>query len=166
MRLMKFCPMQRFCTNANQITTTAMFMQKGFFIVLACMLGFSCTKPLEVDITCTANSAKLGDQNNRTADEAVLKSLMDEIIALSRSNNCSGESSWLITPYGAKACGGPIGYLPYSTNIDTYCFLQKVAHFTEQQRLFNTRYGIISDCSVPPTPKSVRCNNGKAELVY
>lgn len=135
------------------------------FLGLA-LFVLACSKPIEIGMECTNNAPRLGEQNNRTADEAVLKSLYDELTILSQSNHCSGDKTWRITPYGAKACGGPIGYMPYRTDIDTTCFLQKVYHYTQQQQLFNTRYSIGSDCSVPPAPKSVRCTNGKAELVY
>lgn len=130
------------------------------------VLVLACSKPIDIGTECTNNAPRLGEQNNKTADEAVLKTLYDELIILSQSNNCSDDKTWRITPYGAKACGGPIGYMPYRTDIDTNCFLQKVYHYTQQQQLFNTRYSIVSDCSVPPAPKSVQCNNGKAELVY
>ncbi|HCT22533.1 MAG TPA: hypothetical protein DIW54_04035 [Chitinophagaceae bacterium] len=137
----------------------------GGFLGLT-LFVLACSKPIDIGGDCTNNAPSIGEQNNKTADEAVLKSLYDELIILSQSNNCTGDKTWRITPYGAKACGGPIGFLPYRTDIDTTCFLQKVYHFTQQQQRFNTRYGIASDCSVPPSPKSVQCNNGKAELVY
>lgn len=145
-----------------------MFMRRkilGSFLVLS-LFVMACSKPIDLGGDCTSNTPRLGEQNNKTADEAVLKSLYDELVILSQSNNCSGDKTWRITPYGAKACGGPIGYMAYRTDIDTTCFLQKVYHYTQQQQLYNTRYSISSDCSVPPAPKSVQCNNGKAELVY
>lgn len=95
-----------------------------------------------------------------------LMTLFNEIQNLAYSVSCSNSSNWLFTAYGAKACGGPQGYISYSNQIDTVAFLQKVEIYTQAEKDFNYKWGIISDCSVTNTPKSIECVNGYPKFNY
>ncbi|WP_157824551.1 hypothetical protein [Flavobacterium sp. ALD4] len=44
--------------------------------------------------------------------------------------------------------------------------LEKVEKYTNYQKEFNTKWGIISTRDVPPSPTSIECVNGKVRLVY
>ena len=104
-----------------------------------------------------------------TAQEIEHRSLMDlfnEIQNLSYSVSCSDASDWLITEYGAKACGGPQGFIAYSSLIDTVSFLEKIETYTQAEKDFNLKYGVVSDCSIPNAPISVECQNGYPTLKY
>lgn len=92
--------------------------------------------------------------------------LFDEISTLSYSISCTNSNDWSFTSYGAKACGGPQGYIAYSNQIDTAAFLQKTATYTEAEKDYNIKWGIVSDCSVPNEPKSVECKNGIIKFNY
>ena len=74
--------------------------------------------------------------------------LFDEIEDLAYIVSCIDAINWTFTAYGAKACGGPQGYIPYSINIDTDAFLNKIEVYTEAEKGFNIKWGIISDCLV------------------
>ena len=101
--------------------------------------------------------------------EVEYRSLMDlfnEIQELSSSVSCSDATNWLFTAYGAKACGGSQGYIAYSSEIDTNNFLNKIEIYTEAEKTFNVKWGIISDCSIGSVPVSVECENGIPTLKY
>ncbi|MES2650297.1 MAG: hypothetical protein V4663_01085 [Bacteroidota bacterium] len=95
-----------------------------------------------------------------------LSSLKIEIDKLSEQVNCDNAADWKFTAIGAKACGGPTGYVAYSNKIDEVLFLKKVALYTEKQKAFNVKWNIASDCSLPTLPKSIDCISGKPKFVY
>ena len=99
-------------------------------------------------------------------DHRSLMDLFNEIQNLTYSVSCSDSSNWLFTSYGAKACGGPQGYIAYSNKIDTVAFLQKIEAYSKAEKEYNYKYGVVSDCSLPNAPKSVECQNGYPILKY
>jgi hypothetical protein len=104
-----------------------------------------------------------------TAQETEHRSLMDlfnEIKELSYSASCTDDTDWLFTGYGSKACGGSQGYIAYSSKIDTNDFLNKIETYTQAEKTFNVKWGIISDCSIASVPVSVECENGLPTLKY
>ena len=102
------------------------------------------------------------DDNVLTQEQEAqqLSKMFVEIEALASSESCVETSEWTFTSYGSKACGGPIGYIAYSQNIDTALFLQKIEEHRMAQQAFNEKWGIISDCSIPQEPQTVVCENG------
>ncbi|GGD71055.1 hypothetical protein GCM10011514_38930 [Emticicia aquatilis] len=136
------------------------------FLLATFLIGstMSCTSE-SVNTDCTPTSV-IGDKTSKDEDNAVLTQLFKEIESLSNSKTCDNAGQWLFTPIGAKACGGPSGYIAYSSQIDVACFLKKVEHYTAQTKKYNTKHGIISDCMISPSPKNVSCENGKPVLVY
>lgn len=60
-----------------------------------------------------------------------------EIQDLVNSGNCSEDSQCSFMAYGSKACGGPQGYLVFSSNIDVDALQKKVKKYTEDERLYN-----------------------------
>lgn len=99
-------------------------------------------------------------------DHQNLISLFNDIERLAYSVTCSNSTDWTFTNYGSKACGGPQGYIAYSNQIDTVEFLQKINDYTEKERLYNIKWGIISTCDIPKVPISVECNNSFPVLKY
>ena len=95
-----------------------------------------------------------------------LMDLFNEIQTLSNSISCANSTDWLFTAYGAKACGGPQGYIAYSSQIDTFSFLQKVESYTQLENDYNIKYGIISNCSLAAEPVNVECENGFPTFKY
>ena len=99
-------------------------------------------------------------------EAASLSEKLAEIEGMATTKSCDNPSEWTFTDYGEKACGGPVGYIAYSTNIDTELFLEKIeAHRFAQQR-FNEKWGIISDCSLPAEPSGIICENGNPVFIY
>lgn len=109
---------------------------------------------------------EIGKGSSQSDDNQLISDLYIEIVSLSTSYTCSNENDWKYTALGSKACGGPTGYIAYSKKLDVDAFLAKVAFYTRQQDLYNKKWGIISDCTIPPEPKAVTCNDGEAVLEY
>lgn len=95
-----------------------------------------------------------------------LNQMFSAIEEMATSKKCVDASKWTFTSYGSKACGGPTGFIAYSTEIDTELFLKKIEEHKVAQEKFNEKWGIISDCSLPPQPTEVACKNGKPVLIY
>ena len=106
------------------------------------------------------------ESSTREQDNAYLSKLRSEIQDLSNSETCTNGSDWKITPIGSKACGGPTEFVPYSKKINEQSFLNKVEKYTSEQRVYNQKWGMVSDCSLPAQPSAVECKNGKPVLVY
>ena len=112
-------------------------------------------------ISCSADN-----DSSQQGDQQRLDELLAEIHQMAENTSCTDDSNWAFTAYGSKACGGPIGYIIYSTLINTDSFLEKVAFHVSSQNEFNIKYGIVSDCSVPTMPTGVSCENGQPTLTY
>ena len=95
-----------------------------------------------------------------------LMELFNEITNLAYSETCGNATDWSFVGYGAQACGGFQGYIPYSKNIDTVSFLNKIDAYTKAEKEYNIKFQIISSCSLIATPTSVACNNGYPTLIY
>lgn len=103
---------------------------------------------------------------NQQKDYQALRKLFMEISILSHNTTCTNGANWSFTAYGAKACGGPQGYIAYSNQIDTANFLKKVAEYTEAENQYNIKWGIVSTCDIPQKPKSVECKKGYPVFKY
>lgn len=103
---------------------------------------------------------------NQNDDLAALQAMFEEIETIATSVACTDETEWAFIAYGAKACGGPQGYIAYSNQIDVDDFLLKVEQYTLAERTYNIRWGIISTCDLPAQPSEVSCENGEAVLIY
>lgn len=61
---------------------------------------------------------------------------------------------------GAKPCGGPRDYVVFSSSIDTVRLFRMLTEYHQLEDAFNRRWGLYSDCSIPPPPDSVKCLHG------
>lgn len=138
---------------------------KRLLFILAIAVGclWACDKS---DTEPEALQSEIRKGSSKTEDDQLLTNLYLEILGLSSSYSCLDETEWKWTPIGSKACGGPTGYIAYSTNLDVSLFLSKVAFYTHQQDAYNIKWEIISDCSIPPEPIAIMCENGSTQLVY
>ncbi|NEV94484.1 hypothetical protein G3567_10055 [Psychroflexus sp. YR1-1] len=122
-----------------------------FWIFIFAGICFSCENDTEMSQEQEAQNLKL---------------MFSEIESLAYSESCKDSSNWTFTSIGSKACGGPAGFIAYSLNIDTELFLEKINQHKRAQEEFNKKWGISSDCSLPPQPSGVECENGKPVLKY
>jgi hypothetical protein len=124
---------------------------------------FSCHKSESEDVTF---KNMINDSTTMEEDVAFLNKLYLEIQTIANSVPCSNPEEWKFIPLGNKACGGPNEYIAYNIKIDEAAFLAKTDYYTRQQTIFNEKWGIISDCSLPPSPKGVICENNKPQFFY
>ncbi len=103
---------------------------------------------------------------DKEQEQAQLKAMYDDLVSSSESVSCTDAEDWKFTAIGAKACGGPAGYIAYAKSINEEVFLQKVEAYTTASKAFNEKWGIMSDCSLVNPPTAVICENGKPKLIY
>lgn len=99
-------------------------------------------------------------------DHRTLMDLYNEIIEIAYSKTCTDINDWSFIGFGAKACGGFQGYIPYHKDIDVPNFLEKVEAYTNAEKEFNIKWSIISDCTLVNPPKSVDCQYEYPVLTY
>jgi hypothetical protein len=104
--------------------------------------------------------------SEQEADHQNLIDLFNELSELANSEACNNSADWKFTAYGSKACGGPQGFISYSTKIDVSAFLKKIEEYTVAEDNFNKKWGVVSTCDLPAQPKSVVCENGYPTLKY
>ncbi len=113
------------------------------------------------------NEVNLTDKINTQVQEAeILEKMFSEITALASSANCTDSSEWTFTSFGIKACGGPIGFIAFSKNIDTELILKKIEEHKIAQKKFIEKWNIFSTCDTPSEPKGVICENGNPVFEY
>ena len=141
-------------------------MKKQFILFVLPVLFFStaCDKNAWNDPCLPDLSIK--QHTTRKQDDRALEQLMKELRTLAASVSSTGSADWDFLPFGTKACGGPLGYIPYHNSIDVECFRKKVALYTDLTKLYNIKHGLYSDCSIPPLPQGVDCENGTPVLRY
>jgi hypothetical protein len=128
-------------------------------------IGFACEKE-SVSPEYGLIQAIITNTSSRQTDDGILKQLVTDINTLSTSVACTDANQWKTTAIGSKACGGPTGYIAYHNSINEKNFLEKVAYYTAQQKLYNEKHQIVSTCNVEMPPKGIKCENNKTVLVY
>lgn len=105
---------------------------------------------------------------SKNQDEQELEQLFTKIKTLAESSTCGSSTNYELkfTAIGSKACGGPTGYLAYSTSIDVKEFESLVTKYTNLQADYNRKWNIMSTCEAILPPSSVHCENGKPVLIY
>lgn len=90
--------------------------------------------------------------------------LLAQIRALIGNASCTDGSQCRTLPIGARACGGPEGYLAYSTSSAPEAELKALAERHKQERSdFHAKSGIMSNCRFMPDPGAV-CVAGTCQL--
>lgn len=78
--------------------------------------------------------------------------------------SCNDSTQCKTLAVGARACGGPEGYLPYSTGVKTGEALEDLAaRHAESRRAAHAASGRMSTCVVLPDPGAV-CVQGACRL--
>lgn len=99
-------------------------------------------------------------------EQQELAALKTEIENLANTSVCSDTFECKFIPFGSKPCGGPWGYLIYSTSIDIEELENRVEGYNRKEAIYNTQWGIASDCAVNNPPVSVNCENNACVAVY
>lgn len=100
-----------------------------------------------------------------SAEQEITREQLDrqlaEIQSFIEEGNCSSDSQCKFIPYGSKACGGPQGYLIFSSNVDEEKLKSMVEKYSQAEASFNKANNIMSDCSIPPEPQELVCEDGE-----
>ncbi|MDQ1097432.1 MULTISPECIES: hypothetical protein [Chryseobacterium] len=134
-------------------------------ILCAALALTACTTTKNTDANLPKDiSERPVDENSQKYDQAQLDKLKASIQNEINKVDCTGSNEWTFSPIGAKACGGPQSYIAYPKKIEDE-ILPKINDYTEKVKAFNEKYKLISDCMMVMPPKSVKCVDGKPELV-
>lgn len=89
----------------------------------------------------------------QTPAEPESQRLSQEIRALIGPASCTADSQCRTLPVGAKACGGPAGYLAWSTQgVDAQRLQELAARHAEVARRENEASGMRSTCAMAVDP--------------
>jgi hypothetical protein len=110
------------------------------------------------------------DDNEMSKEEyeAWLEKTHAELLTISESVTCTNSDEWDFMPIGRGVCGGPAHYLPYHESVNTILFQKKVAAYDKASETYRRKWfnGIICCQMYMPPPTGVKCEKGKAVLVY
>ena len=99
-------------------------------------------------------------------EQQELAALKTEIENLANTSFCGDAFECKFIAFGSKPCGGPWGYLVYSTSIDTEELENRVERYNREEGIYNTEWGITSNCAVNNPPVSMNCENNACVAVY
>ena len=99
-------------------------------------------------------------------EQQELAALKTEIENLANTSFCGDAFECKFIAFGSKPCGGHWGYLVYSTSIDTEELENRVERYNREEAIYNTEWGITSDCAVNNPPVSMNCENNACVAVY
>lgn len=130
-------------------------MKNTFFALLLICLAFTAFK-------CDDDDASVGFEE----DKKELISLQKTIEDLADASVCNETTECKFIAFGSKPCGGAWSYLIYSTSINVEELESMVADYNQKQADFNTKYGVISDCSAVMPPTGMKCENNTCIPIY
>ncbi|NHZ81627.1 hypothetical protein F2P44_20435 [Massilia sp. CCM 8695] len=125
--------------------------------------GTACGGPSNTSATASAASAAPAKPAPAAASDTA-SSLGARITAEIGDAACDNASQCRTLPVGSKACGGPAGFLPWSTKRSNGELLARLA--AEQaaaEKKVNEKSGMMSTCSVEQDPGAT-CNAGRCVL--
>ncbi|MGG5211018.1 hypothetical protein ACQWU4_19020 [Chryseobacterium sp. MIQD13] len=129
------------------------------FVTVSCNTSKNANTNLPKDI-----AERPADEDSQKYEQAQLDKLKASIESEASREKCTSASEWTFAPMGAKGCGGPQQYIAYPKKIET-TLLPRIEEYTQKVKAFNEKYNIVSDCMMIMPPTSVKCINGKAQLI-
>ncbi|TNJ47258.1 hypothetical protein KFZ70_04290 [Tamlana fucoidanivorans] len=110
------------------------------------------------------------DDNQETLTQETaqveLNKLKSEIETLAASSVCGESYTCHYIGLGSKPCGGFWSYITYSTSIDTEKLKKLVESYNENEKAFNSKWEVMSDCAMVNPPTSLKCENNKCIAEY
>ncbi|RZJ47809.1 MAG: hypothetical protein EOO19_08780 [Chryseobacterium sp.] len=110
-------------------------------------------------------SERPADESSQKYDEAQLDKLKASIESMATKEKCTNTADWAFSPFGTKACGGPVSYIAYPKKNES-TILPKIEEYAAKMSEFNKKYNITSDCMMAAEPTGVKCQAEKAVLIY
>ena len=107
-----------------------------------------------------------GKSTTKEEDKRVLETLAGNIELLINTTVCSDAFDCKFIAFGSKPCGGPWSFLVYSTSIDEEKLQNMVEDYNQKEALYNTKWGVFSDCSLATPPTDITCENNRCRAIY
>ena len=142
-------------------------MRNFVFFLLVSVFSISCkTKNAEQNPDTLPKDVALKPNNKyqQQEDQEKLANQFEAIQSQIDTVECTNEADWRIAPIGAKPCGGPATFIAYPVTMEND-ILPRIENFSAQQKAFNEKYGLMSDCAMVPAPSGLRCENGEVVLL-
>ncbi|MFG6685443.1 hypothetical protein ACGK9U_02585 [Mariniflexile sp. HNIBRBA6329] len=120
-------------------------------------------------ITCLFFMAFQCEDDNVTTQESEQNALIASkkaIEDLAATSVCNDTYECKFIALGSKPCGGPWGYVVYSTSIDTEKLKKMVETHNKNEADYNKKWGAASDCMFVTPPTSVNCENNNCIAIY
>ncbi len=96
-------------------------------------------------------------------DQERLEVIWNDIQLEIADKSCDQNGACKSLAFGKKACGGPAGFLIYSSsNVNEAKLKDLVEQYTALQAAMNEEYNLNSDCALE-TPPDISCVNGQCE---
>lgn len=102
----------------------------------------------------------------QVSERKLLQTKKQQIIDFINADSCFTDTECRFIAFGSKPCGGAWEYLLYPASIDTTKLIIMIAEYNAAENAYNKKWGVMSDCSVPAPPDSVRCVHGKCVGYY
>lgn len=129
--------------------------------LLAAAALASCAQQVPPAGTATASAASAA---SAAAPEPESARLARELRTLIGPAACTADAQCRTVPVGAKACGGPAGYLAWSTQgTDAQRLTALAARQSEAHRREVEASGMRSNCAITPDP-GASCVQGRCQL--
>lgn len=96
----------------------------------------------------------------------VLAEYKASIESFAAESVCGDEFECRFIAFGSKPCGGPWGYLVYTTSIDTTQLVTFVNDYNQLEANYNLVCSAVSDCSAPQPPIGFDCQNNQCIPIY
>jgi hypothetical protein len=136
-------------------------MRKLVLLLLAAFAASGCGAQSG---TQPAASPTLASQSAPTATAAAKGDTLTRIRTLIGSPSCTSDAQCHTLPLGGKACGGPQGYLAWSSAQTKEAELHALGDtYKEEQRAANDASGMMSNCRFVPDPGAI-CKTGICQL--
>ncbi|NHZ43512.1 hypothetical protein [Massilia aquatica] len=130
--------------------------------------GTACSEPSNTSAAATpvlAASATATPAPKPVAARDTASSLGERITAEIGDAACDDASQCHTLPVGAKPCGGPAGFLPWSTKRSNGELLARLAaEQAAEERKQNEKGGMMSNCMMEQDPGAT-CSAGKCVLM-
>jgi hypothetical protein len=140
------------------------FIQIPLLVLCTIFTLVSCNASKNTDTNLPKDiSERPADEDSQKYEQAQLDQLKASIES-EASEKCTDASEWTFAPMGAKACGGPKQYIAYPKKIENI-ILPRINQYTDKVKAFNEKYNIVSDCMMITPPTSLKCINGKVQLI-
>lgn len=113
--------------------------------------------PLVEPIDPAANpAAAVKARKQQMAEQVNLNTMRSEILALIGDAQADNVEQCRVVGFGAKPCGGPAGYIAFSTKQKNESVIMAlITKYNAAAKAENERLGLMSDCAVVPKPAVV-----------